>query len=545
MYKLRLRIPNTLSEKYWNTYKWPNVIREHMSYCKSRLEDSYYQIMNQIKIDSEFIISSHAAYKSDVKSMNISDIERTDDMFSRVEFLKPRLKKIQILSESVQKRCSILSIDPPFSHVVLNEVFHDFAKYEKLWSFSWDIRQNLKKWTQSLFIDLNADFVISKAMEWTKVINELLAIFHNSNSSLKVVHALKVQLDDFSRNTTIIKALRNSALRDHHWDKISKIIGFSLHDFSGLRLRQVMDMDLEMIQDILLNISDQASREYKIEVSLDEIRTGINSYELSVEAKGSCVFIADGDKAIDGIENSIIQSQMLLDSPDSEFLASKISQWINKLKKAENMLVDLIELQAFYLALLPAFEGFSSLVKELETRAFKWVTKFLENWGEILSKNHKLIILVIRNDIHEGIITSIARLESTKHIISQLADTKRSKFPRFYFLSDLEVIKVICCESDVSTFNMYVHKCFPKIKSLISHYVTKIDPSAKVRKTFLASRADDVKTKKRWAALKVGVAMVRFFNNYRRQNHEDRFLKLLQNQPRKYQILFKSMMIVI
>lgn len=509
MYRLKLRIPNSLSEKYWNTCKWPNIIREHMAYCKSRLDDSYIHIMQQIKIDSEFIITSYAAYNSDVRTLNTSDIDKTEEMHSRVLFLRSRLEKVQVLAASVEQRCSILKKDLSFSPELLNQLFQNFKRYNKLWSTSSDIGLNLRKWTQSLFIDLNADLVISKAMEWTKTIAELLAIFYDTDSSLKIVLALKVQLDDFSRNTNIIRALRNSALRNHHWDQISKIIGYSLHDFSGLRLRQVMDLDLEMIQDILLDISDQATREYKIEIALDAIRMEMNCEDFLTEPVGSCLFITDGDNATEIIENSIIKSQNLLDSSDSEFLASKISQWIHKLRKAKNMLIDLMELQVFYSTLLPAFGDFSAHVNESEIKAFKWVSRFLENWGEILSKNRKFIILVIRNDLHDGIVSAIARLESTKHIISQLANTKRSKFARFFFLSDLEVLKVISCSGDIVTFNKFVSKCFPHIKSLNSHYITKLDPSAKVKLTYLDSRKNEVKTKKRWAALKVGIAMVR------------------------------------
>jgi hypothetical protein len=517
MYKLKLRMPNTLSEKYWNTYKWPNIIREHMAYCKSRLEDGYHQIIKQIQIDTEFITSSYSAYKSDVMSLNSSDIEKTDDMNSRVLFLRSRLKKVQNLVESVKTRCSVLNIDLSFTPAVLNDLFQSFDKYDKLWITSADIRSNLRKWTQSLFIDLNSEFVIGKAVEWTRAITELLTIFQESTSSMKVVHALKVELDDFSRNTTIIRALRNSALRNHHWDQISKIIGYSLHDFSGLRLRQVMDLDLEMIQDILLDISEQASREYKIEVSLDALRGEMNSLEFSIEPVGSCVFITDGSYAVELIGNLIIKSQRLLDTADAEFMASKISQWIHKLRKAEHMLTDLLELQNFYSALSPAFESFSGLVSDSELKLFKSVTSFLQNWGEILSKNHKFIILSIRNDIHDGIISAIARLESTKHIISELANKKRSKFPRFFFLSDLEVLKVVSCSKDINTFNKYVYKCFPKIKCIISEYVTRIDPNTKVKLSFLDSRKNEVKTKKRWATLKVGVVMVGllFLNYYR------------------------------
>jgi hypothetical protein len=116
---------------------------------------------------------------------------------------------------------------------------------------------------------------------------------------------------------------------------------------------------------------------------------------------------------------------------------------------------------------------------------------------------------MIRNDIHDGIISAIARLESTKHVISNLANTKRSKIPRFFFLSDLEVLKVVTCAKDINTFNNIVYKCFPKIKCIISQIVMKVDPSAKV--SFLDSRKNQAQTRKRWTALKVGLAMVCLF----------------------------------
>ena len=508
MFKLKLRIPNSISDKYWTTFKWPNIIREHMAYCKSLLEDSYLQILRQIEIDSDFIRSSFAAYRIDVKTIDTFDIEKTDDMYNRVQFLRPRLEKLLSLANSVEKRCQLVQVDLNFKPDWVNSLCEKFSYYDKLWSTSWDIRMNLQKWTQSLFIDLNSDFVIGKAVEWTKTITDMMVLFKTSESSLTVVHSLKVHLDDFSRNTNIIKALRNSALRNHHWDQISRLIGFSLHDFSGLSLRRVMDLDLEMIQDVLLDISNQATCEYRIEVSFDSIRMEINNGDFKTESNGTYIMVTNGQRVLSDLENLTIKCQILLASPDSEFLASKISQWINKLQKAEAMLNDLLELQTYFFALLPAFESFSEVVQESECKSFTWVKKFLETWGDILSKNPKYILLIIRNDMHDGILSSITRLESTKHVISQLANRRRLGNSRLYFLSDLEVLKLSTSPKNIKNFNNFVHKCFPNIKSLIFNQRPRGDPNTKMKRSFLASRKEDVNTKKRWTAIKIGVALV-------------------------------------
>ena len=515
MYRLNLRIPNTVAEKYWATYRWPNVIREHFNYCKSRLQAAYDQISEQIRIDSEFIRTSYDAYKNDIATMNIDDIERTDDMFVRVTFLKKRLERVSVLADEVERRCNLIDVTLPFSFEPYRHLVKTFHHFETLWTTAKDARHNLNQWTSSLFIDLNAELVIKKAQDWSKTVNSLSQIFGSSVNSMKILQEVKVHLDDFSRNTNIITALRNPALRNRHWDLISKVIGLSLHDFSGLRLRQVMDLDLEMVQDILLDISIKASNEHHIETALDAMRSDLSAKEFVLDIKNSVAYLDDGYQALAVIEDAIIASQNLLKLNNAGVMISKIDSWIAKLSKAQSLLTNILELQDLYGLLLPAFSTYSSLL-DGDTAIFNSVTKFLSTMTEIFEKNRKYIVLVLRNDLHDSVRSALKRLESSKHMISKVIQIKRETFPRLYFLSETDILNLLSCKKDINRINKIISKCFTGIKSLNAQVAEVVDTTAKTKMTFLAARRlgsalqpnnESAQSKKRWKALKVGLMM--------------------------------------
>lgn len=510
MYRRNLRISNTVADKYWTAFKWPNVIREHFNYCKARLQDAYSRIELQIQIDSDYVHQSFDAYVSDVASLDIDDIQRTEDMFTRVTFLRQRLDKVAKLADEVQKRCDHLCIDKPFSFQEFRNLLTDFSNFELLWTTAKESRDNFSIWTSSFFVDIDASSVVEKVLEWSKTLDRLSDIFDDSFTCSQVLSGIKVSLDDFSRNINIITGLRNPALRDRHWDHIAKVVGLSLHEFSSLHLRQVMDLDLEMVQDILLDISNRATMEYQVEAKLDAMKQEIASKHFILAADDSVEYITNVSYALELMEDFVIASKALLKSPDASLLLPRILQWIKKVSQAAEMLESIVELQTLHRILYPVFALHGSSVPT-ESAAFRTVTRFLNTLTEIIKKNSKFIILILRNDLQDGIKSTLSRLESCKYQLSSLIQTKREALPRFYFLSDVDILNIIASKGNVAILNKYISKCFSGVKSLTFQKVERVDNNTKGKVSFLASkivrRESSVGTKKRWSALKVATLL--------------------------------------
>jgi hypothetical protein len=97
-----------------------------------------------------------------------------------------------------------------------------------------------------------------------RVFSKLKGKFGDSRQASMLLFESNVRLDTFSRYTNILIALLNPALRDKHWVQISNLVGISRTQVQALQLRDVMELDLEVVQDIVGDISIDASNDLKV-----------------------------------------------------------------------------------------------------------------------------------------------------------------------------------------------------------------------------------------------------------------------------------------
>jgi dynein heavy chain len=57
-------------------------------------------------------------------------------------------------------------------------------------------------------------------------------------------------------------------------------------------------------------------------------------------------------------------------------------------------------------------------------------------------------------------------LDNSRKILLDLLETKRNKFPRFYFLSDEDLFEVLGQSKDPKAINKHINKFFPGIRRL-------------------------------------------------------------------------------
>jgi len=58
------------------------------------------------------------------------------------------------------------------------------------------------------------------------------------------------------------------------------------------------------------------------------------------------------------------------------------------------------------------------------------------------------------------------RLEHSRKILLDLLETKRNKFPRFFFLSNDDLFEVLGQSKDPYKINKHINKFFPGIREL-------------------------------------------------------------------------------
>ena len=87
-----------------------------------------------------------------------------------------------------------------------------------------------------------------------------------------VVPALKAKVDEFSPVLPVVVNLRNTALKDRHWNTIHGLIGFPIQGDDTFTLGKLIEKRVTDYADNLTNIATSAVQEAVLESMMEKVR---------------------------------------------------------------------------------------------------------------------------------------------------------------------------------------------------------------------------------------------------------------------------------
>lgn len=102
-----------------------------------------------------------------------------------------------------------------------------------------------------------------------------------------------------------------------------------------------------------------------------------------------------------------------------------------------------------------------------ESKMFQKVDKF---WKEIMSKTHRNPS-ILETCAYEGLLRKFQQqnktLDDIQKCLEDYLETKRSAFPRFYFLSNDELLQILSQTRNAQAVQPHLRKCFDNMASLV------------------------------------------------------------------------------
>ncbi|KAJ1562908.1 Dynein heavy chain 3, axonemal [Nowakowskiella sp. JEL0078] len=473
--KYRLHVSEEISLSFWECCAFQYKISDELNRANERLDFSKQLILDHLKVDKDHISSSVDAYLILVQTLekvNGTSSDEANEMCSRVRNLRIWINQILELSSSVNNRENLIEIScTVFS--ALHQLLEIFVPYETLWMLAADIKNLIFEWQESIFTDLDADGIQVRMMKWKNTIKILISNFESIENPKKVVSALKYDVDTFYRYMVVIMSLRNTALKEIHWQRLSSVIGISFQEINNMKLKEVMDLDLELVEDVIADISKDASTEMNLETALENMRHELttNEFEIRICAGEEHCFIENIEEAISHYEDQLIISDSLMSSASQSPILTKIEIWSDKLLRAQKILTNWEFLQCKFVQIFPIFNSQNtSPIEHLsreDTESFAALRKLMNLLKDLVSKNKKLILPILRSDLNEMLDSACSRIEIILKNLSFYIESKRNKFGRLYFLSEVEFLQLISGSYDVKNLQNHISACFPQIKELI------------------------------------------------------------------------------
>ncbi|KAK3263038.1 hypothetical protein CYMTET_28136, partial [Cymbomonas tetramitiformis] len=344
-----------------------------------------------------------------------------------------------------------------------------FQPYAMLWEVTSAFQLNLPMWMEKPFNDLERDLVENKMTEWYGNMFKLSKSSVLTTKAVEVAETMHAKIGEFKVNVPLVMALRNPGLRGRHWEAVSALSKTPVKPDEQLTLGMLLGMRLDRFISEIEDISEVASKEYGIEKMLDRMEgewAGLN-LECS-EYRDTGTYILKGLDDIQMLlDDQIIKTQTIRGSPFIKPFEDRCQAWEKKLNLLQETLDEWIKCQIAWMYLEPIF-GSDDIMQQMprEGRRFRAVDR---TWRQVMEETHRspsLTAVLSIADLLGRLVEANKILEEIHKGLNEYLETKRQAFPRFFFLSNDELLQILSETKDPLRAQPFLKKVFEAIHRL-------------------------------------------------------------------------------
>ncbi|XP_062929153.1 dynein axonemal heavy chain 3-like [Mobula hypostoma] len=353
----------------------------------------------------------------------------------------------------------------------IQDIIDEKEPYEKLWTAALQFNLHHEKWMNGSLLQVNAEEVEQEVQSLWRISYKLTKVFHHPelHGPLKVATAIKTKLEKFKINLPLISALCAPGIRQRHWSLISQKVGFRITPEENTSLSDILQLGLERHLEDLSDISSQATKEYSLEKALSKMQRDWKEVNFTfVHYKDSGIEImAPLDDVQVLLEDHIVKTTTMKGSPFILPFKEEISAWESKLWLMRNTLDSWLHVQAAWMYLEPIFssEDIHNQIPE-QGRMFGVVDT---NWRLIMKaaiKEANAMRVISQPQILDKLKEAESLLDGIQKGLSEYLEKKRLFFPRFFFLSNDELLEILSETRDPLRVQPHLKKCFEGIARL-------------------------------------------------------------------------------
>jgi len=452
------------------TFSWPDRILPIISYSEMRLRKKNEQATDNLSgWKKEFQERVNKAVE-DTEAFRTKD--RLTEAPTYVEQLKElgeRLAAYAKERDTINREEELLEVPEPTQYPQIADSMLMKEPFDKLWNTAVRFQEKYDTWTKGPILGLNAEEVAEEVGNLWRVMYKLVRSFTDLAGPMRVATTVKNRLEKFKVHLPLLATLCNPGLRPRHWNSMCEAVGYDITPTEETPLCETLSYGLEKNIEQLEEISGVASKEYALEKAMQKMK--------SEWADVCFVFVPYRDTGV-SILSSVEDIQMLLDDHivkvqtmrSSPFIGPfevEFKEWEAKLQSMQDIIDEWLKVQATWLYLEPIFSS-EDIMQQMpeEGKKFTIVDGF---WKDIMSEavvdTKALKVTNITNMLNK-LQQSNAYLDDIQKGLNNYLEKKRLFFPRFFFLSNDELLEILSETKDPLRVQPHLKKCFEGIAKL-------------------------------------------------------------------------------
>ncbi|CRK98972.1 CLUMA_CG011958, isoform A [Clunio marinus] len=287
-------------------------------------------------------------------------------------------------------------------------------------------------------------------------------------SPLKICARMIQTIKDFRIGVHVVTIMCNPALRERHWNEMSEVAKMDLQPDAGTTLRKIINYNLPCLDECEI-ISIGACKELQLQQNLAAMMKEWNVVNFSLsEFKNTGITILSSIEDVQAIlDDHIIKTLSMRGSAFVKPSEDEVKDWFNKLIRVQSTIEQWGKVQSTWLYLLPIFTS-KDIVAQMpeEGRYFVQVDNIYKRYMMAVVKEPNVMETAAQPGLLESMIEANGMLEKVIVGVNNYLEKKRLFFPRFFFLSNDEMLEILSETKDPLRVQSHLSKCFEGINKL-------------------------------------------------------------------------------
>jgi len=357
---------------------------------------------------------------------------------------------------------------PHQNYPELTETKKQIELLDKLYSLYSKVKDTMGKWREITWVEVEEQ--ITNMSDQIDAFGRDCVKLPGILKSWSAYKELKQEIDDMTEIIPLVAALAKPSIRPRHWEEIIEMtkeeIPYTSETFT---LDQLLKAPLLQFKDDIEDITDSADKQLKLERSLNEdIIDYWEEAELEIKMwKGieqPCLLGGNIQDIQEKLEEHIMMLNQFNAVRHVTPFKPQVLYQIGLISDVADTVEKWLKVQTLWTNLVSVFTS-GDIAKQMptESKSFK---KINSSWLKIMERaaEGKNVIKVCMNDILRNSLGGLQEgLEVCQKKLDHYLETKKMIFPRFYFCSNADLLKILSVGSDPNMVQDDFEKLFAAI----------------------------------------------------------------------------------
>jgi len=471
LHNLNKEVPDEDMLLNTKTYMWPEKIVPVLDTAMERIVNQEERMEDALRARQKKFEDEVTATTEELQSFaQCGDAKYASQYLEQAVKLQSTLEALVEELAAVNEQEEIFGWNPTVNPTV-EENIRLLEPYDTLFRAVTEAQNSVEGWMTGSIVGLNPEQVENDVDNMWRSSYKFCKLYADAGPLLKLAEEMKSTVGGFKPHVPLISVLCNGGLRDRHWESFAEVVGFSIKPHEKTSLTNMIERNLDPYLPKLEEISESASKEWSLEKNLEKQLgewQGMN-FEMQPYRDSGTSILSGG--AVDEIQtildDQIVKTQTMLASPYIKPFESRAKDWEQFLLITQDVMDLWLKVQAQWLYLEPIFAS-DDIKKQMpkEAERFAKVDGVFRATVAKCLEDPKVLVFTRTEGLLDSLKESFDLLELINKGLNAYLEQKRLYFPRFFFLSNDELLEILAETKDPLRVQPHLKKCFEAIAKL-------------------------------------------------------------------------------